>query len=294
MSLPPLPDLSRLADACRRTAASEGVQPYLVEKDFYLTRVLWGFAVASGESLLLKGGTCLSKVDMGFYRMSEDIDFVIPWDRPTSYRSINVDKTNRVRDALRALAPDVGVILRNPGGEMLERGSHVIWTIDYPSEFATAGGRLSIDIEASLRPVIRPHRRAPLQQLLSGELAEPYRDAYCWAFNWDEVRAEKVRAASDRRPRAIRDFYDLWRLAESDADMSSPGFIELVNQKLAEVRRAPLVEQLASFGLTAAERRELQGPGMGNLIPVLRHGADPFDLTRALLHYDEMWGKVPI
>lgn len=293
MSLPPLPDPSRLADACRRTAASERVQPYLVEKDFYLTRLLWGFGEKSGESLLLKGGTCLSKVDMGFYRMSEDIDFVIPWNQSTSYRSINVDKTNRVRDALRALAPDVGVMLRNPTGEMMERGSHVIWTVDYPSEFVTAGARLSIDVEASLRPVIRPHRRAPLQQLLGGELAEPYRDAYCWALNWDEVRAEKIRATFDRRPRAIRDFYDLWRLAESDADMSSPGFVELVDQKLAEVRRAPLAEQSASFGLTTVERRELQGPGIGNLTPVLRHGADPFDFDRALQHYDEMWGKVP-
>jgi predicted nucleotidyltransferase component of viral defense system len=286
-----LPDLRRLADACRRAAAAEGVQPYLVEKDFYLTRLLWGFALAMGDLLLLKGGTCLSKVDLGSYRMSEDIDFVIPWHESTSYRSINVGQTNRVRDALRALALEAGVRLLNVTGTLTERGSHVVWTVDYPSAFATTGADPGIDVEVSLRPVLRSPRRVGLRQLLSGELAESYAGAYCWALDWDEVRAEKVRAALTRRPRAIRDFYDLGRLAELGGAMSSPAFVELVDRKLKEVGAAPLAEQPPSFGLTSAERRELSGPGLGDLIPVLRAGTGPFDLAAVLRHYDALWDK---
>ncbi len=78
MPLPPLPDARRLADACRRTAALQRVEAATVEKDFYLTRLIWALAENQGDRLLLKGGTCLSKVDLGYHRMSEDADFVVP------------------------------------------------------------------------------------------------------------------------------------------------------------------------------------------------------------------------
>jgi hypothetical protein len=79
MTLPPAPDPERLADECRETAALEHLQPGAVEKDFHLTRLIWGLADVCGDSLLLKGGTCLSKVDIGYHRMSEDADYVIRW-----------------------------------------------------------------------------------------------------------------------------------------------------------------------------------------------------------------------
>jgi len=77
-SLPPLPDRALLADLCRETAARERLQPQVIEKDFYLTRLLWALGEALGEQALLKGGTLLSKVDLGFRRMSEDADLVVP------------------------------------------------------------------------------------------------------------------------------------------------------------------------------------------------------------------------
>ncbi len=75
--MPPRPDVAVLADLSRETAAREGVQPQLVEKDFYLTRLLWALDERFGRDLLLKGGTLLSKVDLGFFRMSEDADLVL-------------------------------------------------------------------------------------------------------------------------------------------------------------------------------------------------------------------------
>jgi hypothetical protein len=40
----------------------------VMEKDFYLTRLIWAFAQELGDQMLLKGGTLLSKVDLGFFR----------------------------------------------------------------------------------------------------------------------------------------------------------------------------------------------------------------------------------
>ncbi|MFN0060921.1 MAG: type IV toxin-antitoxin system AbiEi family antitoxin [Myxococcaceae bacterium] len=78
ITLPSLPAREILADLCREVAANERLQPATVEKDFYLTRLLWALGQCFGETLLLKGGTLLSKVDLGFQRMSENADLVIP------------------------------------------------------------------------------------------------------------------------------------------------------------------------------------------------------------------------
>ena len=55
--IPPLPDLERLNDAVRLVAGRERFDPAPVEKDFYLTRVIWALAAVLGDGLVLKGGT---------------------------------------------------------------------------------------------------------------------------------------------------------------------------------------------------------------------------------------------
>ena len=111
VSLPPLPDPGLLGDLARETASQEDIEAWVVEKDFYLTRIIWGIAKVAGPRLLRKGGTLLSKVDLGYRRMSEDVDLAIPWDKPTTYRSANASQINDVRDMLRTLAPTVGLRL---------------------------------------------------------------------------------------------------------------------------------------------------------------------------------------
>jgi hypothetical protein len=45
--LPDLPDLGLLADLCTEAAAAERVQPFMVEKDFYLTHLIWTLSYES-------------------------------------------------------------------------------------------------------------------------------------------------------------------------------------------------------------------------------------------------------
>jgi hypothetical protein len=243
VELPRVPDRALLADLCRETAARERVQPQLVEKDFYLTRLLWALGQMFGDGLLLKGGTLLSKVDLGFFRMSEDADFVLPG--PASARKLpNVNRMNRIRDVLKEIAPVVGVSVRFPAGELFEKATHGMWLLDYRSEFGPQG----LLLEVSIRDVLRPARPVGLRQLLDDPLAGDFGAAKCWALNVDEARAEKVRAAFTRD--AIRDFYDPDRLLERKADLASKEFIELVDAKLAELDGPAMSKQSKSFGLT--------------------------------------------
>lgn len=282
VDLPALPDRELLADLCREVAASESVQPFTVEKDLYLTRLIWSLAQEVGDRLLLKGGTLLSKVDLGYRRMSEDVDLVIP-GMPTRHGGINAAATNPVRDALRRLAPTVGLRLENHNGEPSERGARVIWTLKYDSSF----GPQSIDVEVAIRPVLRPPRRARLRQLLSDPLAGDYSEAYCWALDTDEARAEKVRAACMRE--AIRDFYDLDQLLRAEKDFQSEAFRDLVDQKLAEEGEPPLADRPIVFGLTPSRRRSLNAQMIRGLQAVVRADDESFDLDTMLAKFNAIW-----
>lgn len=164
VSLPPLPDRALLADLCRETAAQERLQPQVIEKDFYLTRLLWALGKVLGERALLKGGTLLSKVDLGFKRMSEDADLVVPGP-PSREKRANVHALNRIRDALKSTAEVVGLHLPFPDGQHFERGSHRQWELVYesnlglPSINRPARARRSRSELPSLHPPCRRQAR---------------------------------------------------------------------------------------------------------------------------------------
>jgi predicted nucleotidyltransferase component of viral defense system len=284
VDLPRLPDRALLADLCREAAARERVQPQLIEKDFYLTRILWALGQSIGDGLLLKGGTLLSKVDLGFVRMSEDADLVLPG--PASRQKLtNVRRMQRLRDVLKEIGPVVGVSARFPAGELSDKAAHCVWQLDYPSEFGPQGIRL----EVSIRPVLLPPREVGLRQLLADPLAGDVRAAKCFALDAAEARAEKVRAALTRE--AVRDFYDLDRLRESGADLSSSSFIVLVDVKLAELCALPMAKQSKSFGLTEKRRRQVEAGLARDLPAVLRTDAPEFDLAGMLARFDGLWRK---
>jgi predicted nucleotidyltransferase component of viral defense system len=277
ISLPPLPAPELLADLCRETATAEGVEPQLVEKDFYLTRLIWALAQELGDQMLLKGGTLLSKVDLGFFRMSEDADFVLPGES-SAFRKANVSGMDRVRAVVKAVSPMVGAIPEFPAGQLSHKAAHCEWKLDYVSNF----GKQSIKLEVSIRPLVQAIRRVQLQQLVNDPLLGSYEDAYCFALS-----AEKVRAAFTRD--AIRDFYDLERFLGAGADLSSPGFVKLVDFKLAELKASPLAKQAPRVAMNDRRRRLLDGTLGGELASVLRKGAPAFDLDRTLDSLDALW-----
>lgn len=275
--LPPRLDADELAERCREVAGREKVQPALVEKDYYLTRLLWALGQRFGRQLLLKGRTLLSKVDLGFLRLSEDADLVMPV-RPSKNRGANMKRLNQIRDALAELEQLIGAKRRFPGGDDFDRGSHRVWALDYASHF----GAQSIQLEVSLREALQPAREVLLSQLLEKT------DARCWALAASEARAEKVRAAFTRE--AIRDFYDLDRLDQTGADLTSKAFVALVDAKLAELGAPPLADQRTVFRLDPRRMKRLRISLNAELPAVLRADAPKFDLDQMLTRFATKWG----
>ncbi len=292
VQLPPLPSRRVITDTCEEVAARERLDPSAVEKDFYLTRVLWALGQALGAEALLKGGTLLSKVDLGYFRMSEDIDLVLPVPPDGSLRcgTVNIARLKRVYAALAEAAPTIGIALGHPDG--VARYAHKggrLWEARYDSDF-TATDNL-IQVEATIRRVFCTPRQVRLGQLAGGPLALSTErgDPFCFALDRDEARAEKVRAAFDRV--AIRDFYDVGRLHTRGEDFISPWFAELLDQKLAEASRAPLAQQPARFGKAPEELAELERQIDRNLVAVVRLDEPRFDLSTVLDTFDRLWRK---
>jgi predicted nucleotidyltransferase component of viral defense system len=288
VKLPSLPTQRELEGFCREAAAVASLQPWTVEKDFYLTRLIWALAQVRGDALLLKGGTCLSKVDLGYHRMSEDIDLIVPGE-PSPYKGENARPLNEVAATLREIGEVVGVTLVNFDGSRWERSSHAIWEVRYRSVFLPNASGVIL-VEVAIRPLLLAARRVALGQLLVGEVANEYREAYCWALDFREVCAEKVRAAFTREEPQIRDFYDLGLLAKAGADLMSEDFRCVVDAKLAELGAAPLEEQPRAFGLSAVRRAVLDA-NRRSLIGVVRIGEPEFGLQEVLDYYDRLWGK---
>ncbi len=122
-------------------------------------------------------------------------------------------------------------------------------------------------------------------------MAAGYEAAYCWALDFAEVRAEKVRAAFTREAPAIRDFYDLSLLLDAGADMRSPEFIALVDRKLGELGAVSMASQPASFGLTEKQRVALREAARTDLTRVVRLSEPALDLDRLLARYDAAWAR---
>jgi len=197
VALPTLPPPRRLSAALEETAAREQVVVEAVEKDFYLTRLIWAIAQEFGDRLLLKGGTLLSKVDLGYRRMSDDVDLVVPvpFDLRLDYAPSNGQRLDGIGERIRGFGEVAGPRLVNIVGDRAARNESVQWDAPYSSAYGAQG----ILLEVSFSHIERPGRRAALNQLLGGPEAKDYADAFCFALDADEARAEKVRAAFIRR-----------------------------------------------------------------------------------------------
>lgn len=87
-----------------------------MESDFHLIRLLAALTVHLGDQVPLEGKTLLGQVDLGFYRMSEDADLVVP-GRPSKSRE---------------LPGELGAWVILPGGERFARRAHIQWRLEYP------------------------------------------------------------------------------------------------------------------------------------------------------------------
>ena len=102
------PDIFR--EAIGYSEADKGFPSTLIEKDYYCSLVL-RYIFSNETSLVFKGGTCLSKVHVDFYRLSEDLDLIIPVaaDTTRTQRSANMEPVKSMFEKLPSAVPGVTI-----------------------------------------------------------------------------------------------------------------------------------------------------------------------------------------
>ena len=205
-----------------------------LEKDFLLTLILIKFW-EKYKDLVFKGWTCLNKVYFPYFRLSEDLDFVLDMDLGRSARKtlLKEYEENFVND----LAV-LGLTLRDERTKYDEYRL-AMFTFEYQSTINNSLQTIKIDISLKGRLSLWAKPGKIQSIFIDSVYEEPIfsQDHTISCIDLTESIAEKMRAALTRREPAIRDFFDIWYVRSfSDFDFERDEFRSLLRQKLAEVQ----------------------------------------------------------
>lgn len=243
----------------------------IIEKDYYLTLILNNVESHLSDKIVFKGGTLLNKIHLNYHRLSEDIDFTYLDSEDLGARSKRSRVITPIREKMPSLLKLLELKSENPGGEGFNNSTQYVFNISYAS-FIT-GKDENIKLEISLR-------QTPLDKPVHNVITHFYKDPFTGedlipknrilSFSLNEAVAEKLKAAITRRDVAIRDYYDLWYIAESKFDFRDRRFLSIFKKKLEDEEYKGDYSQ--NFGLEQKTIKLLRKQIETELIPVIRVG----------------------
>jgi predicted nucleotidyltransferase component of viral defense system len=256
-------DQDRFGEALSFTESATTFAARLVEKDYYCT-VLLEHLAGKAPGLVFKGGTCLAKVHANFFRLSEDLDFVIPVAEDTT-RTDRRKLIAPLKEAFGELPEALPCFQIGEAFTGANNSTQYVGSMRYRS--LVGGQDETIKIEVALRePLLTPVVSGEARTAVLNPLTEQPMIAAIKlpCLSKTEAFAEKFRAALSRREVAARDFFDLdYAVRKLGFRVDDAELIGLVRQKLAGRGNDPVDVSAARL----AELRQQIGP---QLQPVLR------------------------
>jgi hypothetical protein len=276
-------------DLFRESASRLGMNPAIVEKDFWVCWILKLMfkEPALKNQMVFKGGTSLSKVFGLIDRFSEDIDLVLDWRllgyeqagandpyNPTqsktqqsrSNQEMNAKAIAYIRDTLlsqlnQLFAPISGVLAR-----IDEDDPHTV-NVFYPAAFAAEYIRPAVRLEIGPLASRVPSNSYPIKAYAAEVFPEAFSDPdfEVIAIDADRTFWEKATILHQEahRPGAIparysRHYYDLYKLSESSVRKAALGNLTLLKA---------VVEFKERFYYSSWARYDLALPGSFRLSP---------------------------
>ena len=204
---------------------------YKLEKDFLLTLILIKFWEKYPD-LIFKWWTCLNKIYFPYFRMSEDLDFVVNSDVWARARK------TLLKDYENNFVEDLKILWINLREEKTKFDSYklAMFTFEYNSVINNSIQTIKIDISLKnnlqLKPVSWEIRSIYIDKIIEENIFWIH---HIHCINLQEAIAEKLRASLTRATPAIRDFFDIWYVKHnSDFDFEERDFLTLLDLKLAE------------------------------------------------------------
>jgi len=266
------------------TSAQTGFPLLLLEKDYYLTIVLSGMDRLS-ENLIFKGGTCLNKIYYSYYRLSEDLDFIMRLPSGKLSRADRRRVIKPIKDNILSYANSYGMTINDVNNTGHKESSQYIFYIDYNS--AVLGNKQSIKLEIGLRfnPILPVSKQEVSHKFLHPFTKEPLFDGSavnCLALK--ELVAEKMRATATRLTIVPRDFYDISFLIKAGFDFQDEELWQLFKRKLSEDGfESDLSKYRVNMGRCQEEIADMSSRIEAELLDVLNSAErKAFDLNESL------------
>ncbi len=279
-------DRGTLKEIISLTAKQYNFRSEIVEKDYYLTVILNSIESHLSKNLVFKGGTLLNKMHLNYRRLSEDLDFTYYGKEELNSRSKRSKAVKPVRENMPCFLEHLGLKSEKPKGEGFNNSTQYIFYISYPSFITEKEGSINIEISLRQRPIDEPVYNTVkhfYKDPFTGKDLVPANKILSLSLN--EAVAEKLKAAITRRDLAIRDYYDLWYIAEVKFDFHDKKFLTIFEKKLKDEGYKGDFKH--NFGLSEKAIKDLYKQIETDLMPVIRLG-EHFDLDKAFERFNKI------
>ena len=260
-----------------------------IEKDYYLTLILNSVESHLSDKIVFKGGTLLNKIHLNYHRLSEDIDFTYYSPDGIETQSKRSRAITPVREKMPELLRLLELKSEKPEGEGFNNSTQYVFRVSYPSFISGKDENIKLEISLRQTPVEKP-----VHNLISHFYQDPFTGEdliprnKILSLTWKEAVAEKLKAAITRKDAVIRDYYDLWFIAETKFDFTDKRFLSVFRKKLEEEKfRA---DYRRDFGLDERSIDSLRKQVETELMPVIRLG-ERFDLDKVFERFNGILGK---
>ena len=270
-------DQTFFREAVLFTAGQTGLNATLIEKDYFCTVLLKYLYDQPDSTLIFRGGTCIGKVYADFYRLSEDLDFLISTPSEVGV-SVRRKAMAPVREWVKKISDEIGILTLPEDFTGHNSSRQYIAYVTYPSIFLSEeAARIKIEVglrETPLTPPVHLKARTLLMSPFTRKSLVPNIEVV--TLSMQEAIAEKLRAALTRLEPAIRDFFDIDYLASrSKIDFDDRHLFQLLAEKLKVPGNPPI-------DLSLARKEKLTTQINTELKPVLRSvDFENFNLDRA-------------
>ncbi len=281
-------DREQLKDIIPAIAGKMKFRSTIVEKDYYLTVILNNIEVLLTDKIVFKGGTLLNKAYLNYHRLSEDLDFT--YNAEFTARSQRSNAIMPIREKMPSFLKALKLTSDKPEGEGFNNSTQYVFKVKYPSVLMSKDDMIKIEISL---------RQPPIDKPIHTEIKHFYQDPFTgedlfplgkiWSLSWKEIVAEKLKAAISRKDVAIRDYYDLWHIAESGFDFYDKKFIKLFKRKVTD--EGYTGDYKKDLGLGADKLSFLRKQIDDLLLPVIRSG-ETFDLDKVLERFNVIMKKL--
>ena len=206
----------------------------LLEKDILIQKILLDLSKDEffSKNLAFKGGTCLIKCHLGYFRFSEDIDFT--WIDQSIFKDQSSKQTRKIiselKDKIGGLLEDISkkrgldFVLDKDNKKYVEFGGgnkFLTFKIWYKSEILKQESFIKVQInfvedikfkvsKKNMGCLLDAKNDKELEVLYGGNFTDYTTDVTLYTYDIKEILCEKVRAILTRRGVKARDFVDVF------------------------------------------------------------------------------------